>query len=65
MFYGVATDEEVRRSTYDDWRACLPPMIAQEDGTLPLSPRVLMEGDPHWFKLDELPANLRALINGK
>ncbi len=63
-FYGVSNDEELRRSAYDDWRLCLPVTIALEDGTLPRTPRVLMQDDPNWFGLDRLAANLRTLING-
>ena len=63
-FYGVTTDDELRRCTYDDWRVCLPVTIALEDQTMPRTPRVLMEGDPNWFGLDELAPNLRRLING-
>ena len=63
-YYNVATEEELRRKAYDDWRVCLPPAIAQEDGTLPRKPVVLMKNDPNWFKLDQLAINLRTLING-
>lgn len=62
MYYNISTDDELRRKTYDDWRVCLPITIAQKDGTLPRNPRVLMQDDPHWFKLDELPMKLRTLI---
>lgn len=63
-FYGVATDDDLRRCTYDDWRVCLPVTIALDDQTIPRTPRVLMEGDPNWFGLSELAPNLRRLING-
>ena len=45
VFYGVDTDDELRRKTCDDWRACLPVTIALEDGTLPRTPPVRMEED--------------------
>ncbi len=63
-FYDVETEIELRRKSYDDWRVCLPVTIALEDGTLPRTPRVLMENDPNWFGLDQLAANLRTLIGG-
>ncbi len=63
-FYGVSADDQLRRSTYDDWRICLPVTIAREDGTMPRTPRVLMENDPNWFGLNKLAVNLRTLING-
>ena len=63
-FYSVETEEELRRKTYEDWRICLPVTIALEDGTIPRSPTVLFEGDPNWFTLEQLAANLRTLING-
>lgn len=63
-FYGVETDAELRRKTYEDWRICLPFAIADKDGTIPRTPTVQMEGDPNWFGLDQLAVNLRTLING-
>lgn len=62
--YGVATDDELRRCSYDDWRVCLPVTIADVDGVVPRTPRVLITDDPNWFGLDQLAANLRTLING-
>lgn len=63
--YGISTDDELRRCAYDDWRVCLPVTIADENGVIPRTPRVLITGDPNWFGLDQLAANLRTLINGK
>ena len=62
QYYNVETDADLRRCSYDDWRVCLPVTIALEDGTIPRTPRVLMENDPNWFGLDQLAANLRSLI---
>ncbi|MBC6442945.1 MAG: hypothetical protein GDA53_07455 [Rhodobacteraceae bacterium] len=62
--YGANSDAELRRCCYDDWRVCLPAAIADENGTLPRTPKVLMTGDPDWFGLDQLAPNLRGLING-
>ncbi len=62
--YGVSTDDELIRCTYDDWRICLPVTIALDDGTIPRTPAVLIEDDPNWFSLDDLAPNLRTLING-
>ncbi len=64
-FYGVETDQELRRAAYDDWRACLPKNIADENGVIPRTPRIQMDGDPNWFRLDELPQNLQALVAGQ
>ena len=63
-FYGVDTDSELIRKTYDDWRICLPATIALDDGTIPRCPKVLMENDPNWFGLDHLALQLRTLLNG-
>ena len=63
-YYGVTSDDELRRKAYDDWRVCLPVNIAQSDGTIPRTPRVLMENDPNWFHLEDLSSNIRTLING-
>ena len=62
-FYNVYTEDELRRKTYEDWRVCLPVTIAQLDGTLPRTPRVLMTNDPNWFGLDQLAVKLRTLIS--
>ena len=64
-FYNVHTDQELRRKTYDDWRACLPVSIADENGVIPRTPRIQMDGDPNWFHLDELPLNLRMLVTSE
>ncbi|MCY3867527.1 MAG: hypothetical protein OXG68_18995 [Chloroflexi bacterium] len=64
LYYGADTDNALRRSAYDDWRVCLPVTIALEDGTIPRTPRILMENDPNWFGLKQLAANLRSLITG-
>lgn len=63
-FYQVETQSELIRRAYDDWRMCLPFSIADYDGVIPRTPRVLMENDPNWFTADQLAANLRSLING-
>ena len=63
-FYGVSTEGELRRASYDDWRVCLPVTIALEDGTIPRTPTVFMADDLNWFGLDQLAANLRTLISG-
>ena len=61
-FYGVDIDRELIRSSYDDWRLCLPFSIAEDD-VLPRTPAVLMQDDPNWFKPDALDSNLRMLID--
>ena len=61
-FYKVESDDELRRESYEDWRACLPSSIAQEDGSIPRNPRVSMEDDPNWFPLEQLHTNLRTLV---
>ncbi len=63
-FYGVTNEAEIRRHAYDDWRACLPVTIADENGMLPRTPAILMQDDSNWFGLDQLAPNLRTLING-
>lgn len=61
--YGVQTDAELRRCSYDDWRVCLPATIADENGVIPRTPRVLVIDDPNWFSLEQLAPKLRTLIN--
>ena len=61
-FYGVGTDKELIRSSYDDWRMCLPFSIA-EDNVLPRTPTIFMQNDPNWFSPDALDSNLRMLID--
>ena len=64
-FYGVQNDDALRQATYDDWRACLPISIADENGVIPRNPRVQVESDPNWFRLGQLPSNLRMLVMGE
>ncbi|MCY3769872.1 MAG: hypothetical protein OXG56_11010 [Gammaproteobacteria bacterium] len=64
-FYGVESDGDLRRKSYDDWRICLPENIVQQDGTIPRTPTVLIEDDPYWFDLSSLASRIRTLINGK
>ena len=63
--YGAADDKALVRSAYDDWRICLPSVIAQPDGTIPRTPVVRLANDPHWFPPDQLAPHLRTLINGR
>lgn len=63
-YYSADTNDDLRRCAYDDWRVCLPVTIALEDGTIPRTPRILMDDDPNWFGLDQLAPNLRSLITG-
>ncbi len=63
-FYEVNTGDELIKAAYDDWRFCLPVSIADEDGAIPRNPKVMMEDDPNWFRVDQLAANLRSLIDG-
>ncbi len=60
-FYGASNDDELRRYSYDDWRACLLRTISLEDGTIPRTPKVLMVGDANWFGLGSLQDNLLQL----
>lgn len=62
--YGVKTDAELRRCTYDDWRCCLPKAIADAEGVIPRTPTIQITNDPNWFTLDQLAQHLRTLING-
>ena len=61
-FYSVDSHDELRRASYEDWRACLPVSIADNEGVIPRNPRISMEDDPNWFPLDRLSTNLRTLI---
>lgn len=65
-FYGVDVEDpdaeaKLRQSSYEDWRFCLPETIANEDGTIPRTPQILMEDDPNWFHLDQLAEKLGEL----
>ena len=64
-FYGVKTDDELRRACYEDWRICLPFDIADENGYLPRMPVVQLADDSKWFSLDNLAHNLKSLLDGK
>ena len=62
-FYKTGDKDELIRSAYDDWRLCLPPTIADENGVIPRTPAILMKNDPNWFSVDKLATNLRSLID--
>lgn len=61
-FYRVNDDASLIRCAYDDWRCVLPSAISLEDGTIPRTPSVCLDGDPHWFKIEKLGARLDDLI---
>ena len=61
QFYHADTDAEIRRGAYDDWRFCLPADIAV-DNVIPRTPKVFMENDPNWRKLDHLSECLLLMI---
>ena len=52
--YKVETDAELIRAAYDDWRICFPQDIADSNGVIPRTPRVLMVDDPVWVFEDGL-----------
>lgn len=57
-YYGVSTEREVIRCSYDDWRCCFPRAIAQDDGSIPRTPSVKLVDDDNWFSLKELEPQL-------
>lgn len=61
-FYQAKEKDALIRRAYDDWRFCLPRTIADEQGVLPRTPVVFMEGDPNWFGVDKLNALLYAAL---
>ena len=61
-YYNVKKDDQLIRSTYDDWRLCLPHTIAKEDNSIPRTPTVLMHNDPNWFTPDQLETELKTRV---
>ena len=61
-YYNIKRDDELIRSTYDDWRLCLPHTIPKEDSSIPRTPTVLMNNDPNWFTPDQLETKLKIKI---
>jgi len=63
-FYGVSTEKELIAAASQDWRFVLPTDIA-EDGFIPRTPAVLLEGDPNWRSLDDLQSCLEQIVRNK
>jgi len=61
--YDVNTEDEIRYAAYEDWRVCFPEDIAGSDNTIPRSPRVMLEGDPIWFGIDQLDTKLKMRLS--
>ncbi len=61
-YYSVTSDAELIRKAYDDWRLCFPHEIANSDNSVPRTPTVLMQNDPHWFKPKKLEKKLLEYI---
>lgn len=63
-FYGATCDKELLVAASRDWRFVLPPDIS-ENGFIPRTPTVLLEGDPNWHSLDDLQVCLERIVRGK
>ena len=63
-FYGVDTEPDLITACEKDWRFVIPTDIA-ENGYLPRTPYVIMEGDPHWRPIDEIEARLLQVVEEK
>ena len=62
-YYNVTTDRELECAANEDWRFAFPEDIAEDcNGILaiPRTPLVKLEGDEHWFKIDDLEERLVA-----
>ena len=57
-YYGVSTEREIIRCSYDDWRCCFPRAIAQDDNSIPRTPFVKLVNDDNWFSFKELEPKL-------
>ena len=56
--YGVSTDKELVRCSYDDWRCCFPRTIVAKDKSIPRTPSVHFVGSDNWFSLSKLEPKL-------
>lgn len=58
-FYGTTGEDDLRTKAANDWRLCFPTDLDQGDGTIPRTPKVVMEDElDSWFTPDELAQRL-------
>ena len=46
--------ERLIQVSYDKWYCCFPHTIVGDDGAVPRTPTILLNGDPNWFEASEL-----------
>ena len=59
--YNAANEAALLEAGAADWRFVLPPQIAV-NGFIPRTPFVLLTNDPHWQPLNQLEAQLTAVV---
>lgn len=64
-YYGSTSWEDVIPLSTQDIRAVLTSSIAEADGTVPRSPIVEMENDPHWVTFDKFENLLMTVVRRK
>lgn len=60
-FYGVTTNKELEIACANDWRFAFPEDIVEDCNgvkAIPRTPYVMLENDPYWFTIKELPNRL-------
>ncbi len=60
-YYHASDDATLIEAASLDWRFVLPTEIA-ENGLIPRTPTVYLEGDPHWLPITELPKKAEEVV---
>ena len=70
-YYNVAKDyQHIFDATFNDWRCARADDIADENGVIPRTPKVLLENDPVWHPIEDIEILLNQIVrervaNGK
>ena len=48
-----------------DWRFVIPADIAEKDNSIPRTPYVILQDDPHWTSIDNLNERLLRIVEVK
>lgn len=66
-YYKVSTKEDLLDMCYNDWRFAVPEEIAEEDGSIPRTPKVILDEtkEPKWFKVERLEEKLLEIVERK
>ena len=64
-FYKVDNDKALVKACNQDWRFVIPADIAEKDNSIPRTPYVILQDDPHWTSIDNLNERLLRIVEVK